>query len=115
MIKNVTLKIPNIHSCKQCIQVVDNTIKGLPGILSIAMKDGLRNMEVAISYESGKISFDRIRDAIVDLGYPISGYIIHEHEHSHGDIVHSHRHSHSHYYNHSQKGKGDHHLKEHKE
>lgn len=103
MIKNVTLKISNIHSCRQCMQAVDNTIKGLPGILSIAMKNGLSNTKIVVSYESGKISFDRIRDVIVELGYPVSGYIIHEHGHSHGDIYHSHPH------NHTGKGDGHHH------
>lgn len=94
MIKNVTLKISNTNSCKQCMHVVNNSVKGLPGITSITMKPEKDRFEVDVSYESGTVSFETIRNTIVELGYIIDGYIIHEHPHSHGDISHNHPHTH---------------------
>lgn len=95
MIKNVTLKISSIAS-EQGIKAVDNTLRGLPGIISVAVKkSGSARMEIDVSYRSKQMSFERIRAAIVDLGHSVNGYIIHEHSHSHGDIVHNHSHKHS--------------------
>ena len=93
MIKNVTLKVSNL-SCKHCMEAVNNTVKGLPGIISIAIQSGADQSDVDISYESKNVSFEKIRGAIVELGYPVNGYIIHEHNHSHGKVVHNHPHRH---------------------
>lgn len=94
MIKNVTLKISDL-SCKQCVQAVDYTIKGIQGIISLAIsKSGGGRTAVDVSYDSEILSFEKIRDAIVDLGHLVHGYIIHEHSHSHGDIAHNHPHRH---------------------
>lgn len=94
MVKNVTLKVSNL-SCKHCMEAVNNTVKGLPGIISIAIQSGADTSDVDISYESKNVSFERIRGAIVELGYPVHGYIIHEHTHSHGNVVHNHPHRHA--------------------
>jgi len=93
MVKNITLKVSNL-SCKHCMEAVNNTVKGLPGIISIAIQSGADQSDVDISYESKNVSFERIRGAIVELGYPVNGYIIHEHNHSHGKVVHNHPHRH---------------------
>ena len=93
MVKNVTLKVSNL-SCKHCMEAVNNTVKGLPGIISIAIQSGADQSDVDISYESKNVSFEKIRGAIVELGYPVNGYIIHEHNHSHGKVVHNHPHRH---------------------
>ena len=93
MVKNVTLKVSNLL-CKHCMEAVNNTVKGLPGIISIAIQSGADPSDVDISYESKNVSFERIRGAIVELGYPVNGYIIHEHNHSHGKVVHNHPHRH---------------------
>ena len=76
------------------MEAVNNTVKGLPGIISIAIQSGADPSDVDISYESKNVSFERIRGAIVELGYPVNGYIIHEHNHSHGKVVHNHPHRH---------------------
>lgn len=76
------------------MQAVNNSIKVLPGIISVTLKPGTNRFEVLISYESGKISFEKIRNTIVELGYTIDGYIIHEHLHAHGDVFHDHPHTH---------------------
>ena len=60
-----------------------------------------------VSYESGNVSFETIRNTISELGYTIDGYIIHEHVHAHGDIFHDHPHTHGdldkeHYHIHSE-------------
>src|SRR3990172_12813244 len=104
MIKNVTLKISR-PSGKDSIQAVGHNIKRLPGILSIALKNEEGQVYAEVSYESGKVSFERIREAVIELGYPVNGYIIHEHSHSHGDVVHSHPHGH--------KGEGTNHTHPH--
>ena len=93
MVKNVTLKVSNL-SCKHCMEAVNNTVKGLPGIISMAIQSGADQSDVDISYESKNVSFEKIRGAIVELGYPVNGYIIHEHNHSHGKVVHNHPHRH---------------------
>jgi len=93
MVKNITLKVSNL-SCKHCMEAVNNTVKGLPGIISIAIQSGADQSDVDISYESKNVSFEKIRGAIVELGYPVNGYIIHEHNHSHGKVVHNHPHRH---------------------
>ena len=77
------------------MEAVNNTVKGLPGIISIAIQSGADQSDVDISYESKNVSFERIRGAIVELGYPVNGYIIHEHNHSHGKVVHYHPHRHA--------------------
>ena len=94
MVKNVTLKVSNL-SCKHCMAAINNTVKGLPGIISISIQSGANPSDVDISYESKNVSFEKIRGAIVELGYPVNGYIIHEHNHSHGNVVHNHPHRHS--------------------
>jgi len=104
MIKTVTLKISKL-SGKDCIQTLDNSIKRLPGVLSIALKNEEDRVYAEVSYESGKVSFEKIREAVMELGYPVTGYIIHEHSHSHGDVVHSHPHGH--------KGEGKNHTHPH--
>jgi len=76
------------------MEAVNNTVKGLPGIISIAIQSGADQSDVDISYESKNVSFEKIRGAIVELGYPVNGYIIHEHNHSHGKVVHNHPHRH---------------------
>jgi len=76
------------------MEAVNNTVKGLPGIISVAIQSGADPSDVDISYESKNVSFERIRGAIVELGYPVNGYIIHEHNHSHGKVVHNHPHRH---------------------
>ena len=76
------------------MEAVNNTVKGLPGIISIAIQSGADPSDVDISYESKNVSFEKIRGAIVELGYPVNGYIIHEHNHSHGKVVHNHPHRH---------------------
>ena len=104
MIKTVTLKISKL-SGKDCIQALNNSIKRLPGILSIALKNEEGQVYAEVSYESGKVSFERIREAVIELGYSVNGYIIHEHSHSHGDVAHSHPHGH--------KGEGTNHTHPH--
>src|SRR3972149_8080018 len=104
MIKTVTLKISQ-PSGKDCIQSVDKGIKRRPWILSIALKNEEGRVYAEVSYESGKVSFEKIREAVIELGFPVTGYIIHEHSHSHGDIVHSHPHRH--------KGEGKNHTHPH--
>src|SRR3990172_5943943 len=94
MVKNITLKVSNL-SCKHCMEAVNNTVKGLPGIISIAIQSGADQSDVDISYESKEVSVEKIRGAIVELGYPVNGYIIHEHNHSHENVVHNHPHRHS--------------------
>ena len=86
MVKNIPLKVSNL-SCKHCMEAVNNTVKGLPGIISISIQTGADPSEVNISYESKSVSFEKIRGSIVELGYPVNGYIIHEHDHSHGKVV----------------------------
>lgn len=93
MIKNITLKIANI-TCQQCMGAIRNSIKRLPGIVSLEVNNEIDPLRVEVSYESGKVSFEKIREAVVELGYNVTGYIIHEHIHSHGDITHSHSHRH---------------------
>jgi len=94
VVKNVTLKVSNL-SCKHCMEAVNNTVKGLPGIISISIQTGADLSDVYISYESENVSFEKIRGSIVELGYPVNGYIIHEHNHSHGKVVHNHPHRHA--------------------
>lgn len=77
------------------MEAVNNTVKGLPGIISIAIQKGADPSDIHISYESKDVSFERIRGVIVELGYPVSGYIIHEHTHTHGGVMHSHPHKHA--------------------
>lgn len=89
------------------MQAVNNSIKALPGIISVTLKPGTDRFEVLISYESGNVSFEKIRNTIVELGYTIDGYIIHEHLHAHGDVFHDHSHTHGamdkeHYHIHSE-------------
>ena len=76
------------------MQAVSNSIKGLHGIISVTLKPETDRFEVVASYESGKVSFEKIRNTIVELGYTIDGYIIHEHVHAHGDVFHDHPHTH---------------------
>ncbi|MBI5193374.1 MAG: cation transporter [Nitrospirae bacterium] len=107
MKKSVTIKISNTNSCQQCMQAVSNSIKGLQGIILVTLKPETDRFEVVVSYESGKVSFEKIRNTIVELGYNIDGYIIHEHLHAHGDIFHDHPHTHGdmdkeHYHIHSE-------------
>ena len=94
MVKNVTLKVSNL-SCKHCMEAVNNTVMGLPGIITISIQAGTDRTDVFISYESTNVSFEQIRGSIVELGYPVNGYIIHEHNHSHGKVVHYHPHRHA--------------------
>lgn len=89
------------------MQAVSNSIKGLQGIILVTLKPETDRFEVVVSYESGKVSFEKIRNTIVELGYNIDGYIIHEHLHAHGDIFHDHPHTHGdmdkeHYHIHSE-------------
>ena len=93
MIKNVTLKISNL-GCEQCQRAISNTIKALPGITSISVEKGQPHAAFSVTYESGKVSFEKIRNAVVELGYTVDGYIIHEHVHAHGNKIHKHPHTH---------------------
>lgn len=107
MIKKITIKISNLNSCKQCMQAVNNSVKGLQGIISTTMKPDTDRFELMVAYESGTVSFEKIRNTISELGYTIDGYIIHEHLHAHGDIFHDHPHTHGdmdkdHYHIHSE-------------
>ncbi len=77
------------------MDAVNNTVRGLPGIISISIQTGADLSDVYISYESGNVSFEKIRGSIVELGYPVNGYIIHEHVHLHGKVVHNHPHRHA--------------------
>lgn len=92
MIKNVTLKISNL-SCEQCQKAISNNIKALPGITSISVEKGQPHVAFSVTYESGKVSFEKIRNVVVELGYTVDGYIIHEHVHAHGNKIHKHPHS----------------------
>ncbi len=93
VVKKVTLKVSNL-TCRHCIEAVNNTVKGLPGILSVTIQAEADPSDVFISYESENVSFEKIRGSIIELGYPVNGYIIHEHSHSHGKVVHKHPHKH---------------------
>ena len=95
MQKVVTLKIKSL-GCVQCRQAVESAIRRLSEVEDLRMVyDGATDiLEIAVTYRSGRKLFERIHNAILELGYPIRGYMIHGHEHAHGDVSHHHEHGH---------------------
>ena len=62
----VTLPVEGM-SCGSCVASVKRTVKALPGVTGIEVS--LEKRQARVHYEEGKVTPDRIADAIRGLGY----------------------------------------------
>ena len=96
-LKEVTFNV-HLH-CENCMKKVQENISFEKGVKDLHVC--LEDQTVSIKYDVAKTTEDKLKAAIEDLGYPVSGK--REGGHAHGqshDHSHDHDHDHSHGHNH---------------
>jgi copper chaperone len=66
--EKITLKVDGM-SCNHCVNAIEGSVGKLEGVSSI--KVNLSEGNVAIEYDSSKVSLDKIKDTIDDQGYDV--------------------------------------------
>lgn len=56
-------------SCEHCVNAITKAVKALPGIAKVAVD--LEAKSVAVEYDSGKTSLDKIKAEIEEQGYDV--------------------------------------------
>ncbi|TWT13164.1 copper chaperone CopZ [Planomicrobium sp. CPCC 101079] len=65
---NETLKVQGM-SCSHCVNAVESSVGELQGVS--AVKVDLEKGEVAVEYDTNKISISEIQETIEDRGYDV--------------------------------------------
>lgn len=93
-LKEVTFNV-HLH-CENCMKKVQENISFEKGVKDLHVC--LDDQTVSIKYDAAKTTEDKLKAAIEDLGYPVSGK--REGGHSHGQQTeHTHEHGHEHGHN----------------
>jgi copper chaperone len=66
--EKITLKVDGM-SCNHCVKAIEGSVGKLEGVSST--KVNLSEGNVAIEYDSSKVSLDKIKDTIDDQGYDV--------------------------------------------
>lgn len=68
MKESVGLKIDGM-SCGHCVSSVTKALKALPGVLDTKVEIG----SAIVTYEAEKASLDKIKEAVEEAGYDVTG------------------------------------------
>jgi copper chaperone len=68
--EKITLTVKGM-TCMGCVRSVKNVLEPIPGVNGVDIT--LENGQVAISYDTAKVSVEQFRDAISDAGYEVVG------------------------------------------
>ncbi|HEX3031630.1 MAG TPA: copper chaperone CopZ [Bacillota bacterium] len=68
--QNITLKVEGM-TCGHCKMTVEKTVKALEGVASAEVD--LAAKQVAVTFDSDKVSVAAIKEAIDDQGYDVIG------------------------------------------
>lgn len=66
--KNVTLNVKGM-SCGHCVKAVEGSVGALEGVNEV--KVNLEAGQVDVSFEDGKVTVNKIKEAIDDQGYDV--------------------------------------------
>lgn len=66
--ENVTLNVSGM-SCSHCVNAVEGNVGKLNGVESV--KVHLESGKVDVSFDSEKVSLEKIKETIDDLGYEV--------------------------------------------
>ncbi len=61
-----TIKVEGM-SCGHCVMRVKKAVEAIEGVLKADVN--LENKQVAVEYEEGRASLDKVKDAIREAGY----------------------------------------------
>lgn len=64
----VTIQVDGM-SCSHCVNAVEGALKKLPGVNAASVS--LDNDNVAVEYEEGQVSLEKMKEAIEDQGYDV--------------------------------------------
>jgi copper chaperone len=66
--EKTTIKVDGM-SCEHCIASITKAVEALPGIASVVVS--LAAKSVAVEYDSGKTTLDKIKGEIEEQGYDV--------------------------------------------
>ncbi|MBK5246981.1 MAG: copper chaperone CopZ [Peptostreptococcaceae bacterium] len=66
--EKMILKVDGM-SCSHCVSAVTKAVVSLDGVLEVDVK--LETKTVTVEYDSGRVGFENIKEAIEDEGYDV--------------------------------------------
>ncbi|MDR3333169.1 MAG: copper chaperone CopZ [Synergistaceae bacterium] len=66
--ESVTLNVEGM-SCEHCVKAVNKAVGGLDGVSGVDVS--LEKNTVAVTFDSGKVTVDKIKSEIEDQGYDV--------------------------------------------
>jgi copper chaperone len=66
--ESVTLNVEGM-SCEHCVKAVNKAVGGLAGVSGVDVS--LEKNTVAVTFDSGKVTLDKIKSEIEDQGYDV--------------------------------------------
>jgi copper chaperone len=66
--ESVTLNVEGM-SCEHCVKAVNKAVGGLAGVSGVDVS--LEKNTVTVTFDSGKVTLDKIRSEIEDQGYDV--------------------------------------------
>ena len=68
--KKATIQLEAL-ACPSCMQKIDSAVKSLEGVDKESVNVLFNSSKVKLNFDSGKVSIEKIEDAITALGYEV--------------------------------------------